>query len=172
MLGQLGGGPAAYLGAVRQTNVEINADVALDKAATGGGAYISVIGRRVSNNNDYRVKLRYQVGGTVTLYLVRTLAGVETTLGTVPLSGTFAAGEVLHVRFQVTGSPATTVRAKVWRAAATEPAAWTVTGAETAPAVLQAAGDSGFMLYTSGSWTGAVGTLTIDNLHVGPLQVG
>jgi PKD repeat protein len=170
ILGAVAANRAAYLGAVRQADVDLKADVALDVAATGGGAYASVIGRRVSNNNDYRLKLRYVAGGAVAAYLTRTLGGVETVLGSVTVPGlTAAPGDVLRVRFQVSGTSTTTVRAKVWRANAAEPATWLLTGSEATPSVLQAAGDTGVLLYLSGSWTGTLPTLALDNFSAGAI---
>ena len=168
--GAVAGNRAGYLAAVRQRDVEITSDLALDRAATGGGAYMSVIGRRVSNGNDYRLKLRYLAGGTVAAYLVRTQAGVETTLASTTIAGlTLSPGDVLRVKLQVNGAASTNVRAKVWRANAAEPAAWLLTNTSAAPAALQVAGDTGLLLYVSGSWTGAVPTVAIDNLAVGPI---
>ena len=161
---------AAYLSSIAQRDVEIKADVSLDSAATGGGAYLSLIGRRVSVNNDYRVKVRYQSTGTSIIYLVRNTAGTEVTLASATLpGGTVAAGEVLHVRFQVSGSTTTTLRTKVWRGVATEPATWLVTTTDAAPAAFQGTGDVGVLLYTSGTWTGPAAAATIDNLSVGEL---
>ena len=52
-------------------------------AATGGGAYASLVARRVSNGNDYRARVRYAAGGSVIVYLSRTLTGTETALASV-----------------------------------------------------------------------------------------
>ena len=81
--GVVNGNRSAYLASVHQTDFDIKTDVALNTASTGGGAYASIIGRRVSNGNDYRLKLRWVAGGTATIYLTRTLGGVETILSTV-----------------------------------------------------------------------------------------
>jgi PKD repeat protein len=169
IVGAVGGNRAGYLGSIRQQDVNITADISLDQVANGGGVYVSVIGRRVSNNNDYRLKIRYMPNGTIVVYLVRTLAGVETILSTTNVpAGTITANpnDVLSVRFQVSGTTTTTVRAKVWRSNVAEPATWLATATETAPAALQAAGDEGVLLYTSGSWVGTPATLSLDNLHV------
>ena len=105
--------------------------MSLDTASTGGGAYVSLIGRRVSNNNDYRLKLRYLAGGSVAAYLVNTVGGTETILASTTISGlTVAPGDVLQARFSLSGSPTTTFRAKVWRKGATEPTAWLLTNTE------------------------------------------
>jgi hypothetical protein len=57
----------------------------------------------------------------------------------------------------------------VWRASAVEPVAWLATNTSAAPALLQGTGDVGVLLYTSGSWTGALPTLSLDNFRVGPI---
>src|SRR5205807_3202356 len=62
---------AAYLTGVRQADIDMTCDVALAETASGGGAYVSIIGRRVSNGNDYRLKLRYMPDGSLIAYLAR-----------------------------------------------------------------------------------------------------
>jgi len=162
---------AGYLMATTQTDVDLATDVTLDSTPTGGGAYVSVISRRVANNTDYRIKLRYQPDGTLIAYLTRNLGGTVTTLATAPISGlTVNPGEALRVRLQVFGSNPTTLRAKVWHAEAAEPAAWTITGTDAStPTELQTAGGVGVLFYTSGSWTGAAPSIAIDNLAAGPV---
>jgi PKD repeat protein len=168
--GVLSANRSAYLATVVQHDMDITADVAIDRAATGGGVYVSVIGRRASAGNDYHVKLRYLPGGSVTAYLVRNVGNVETILATAPVTGvTVAPGDVLRVRLQVSGAGSTTVQAKVWPASAVEPVTWLTTDTSAAPAVLQGTGDVGVLLYTSGSWTGALPTLSLDNFRVGPI---
>ena len=78
---------AAYLSDVRQTDIDLESDVALDQPATGGGVYVSFIGRRTSNGNDYLFKLRYQAGGSVVAYLVRVVGGTETVLSSMTVPG-------------------------------------------------------------------------------------
>ncbi len=157
---------AAYLtGAVSQ-DVNLVADVSLSRASTGGGAYLSVIGRRVSSGNDYLVKVRYQSDGSVVAYLNRTVGGTETTLAWTTVPGlTAAANDVLRVRLEVTGSPTTTARAKVWRAGQAEPSAWLVTNTSATPTALRAPGHVGVSLYLSSSWgAGPTPVLSLDNL--------
>ncbi|HEY3722970.1 MAG TPA: PKD domain-containing protein [Acidimicrobiia bacterium] len=164
ILGTVNANRAGYVTGVHQTDQDTRADLSLDTAATGGGTYVSVISRRVSSGNDYRLKLRYTAGGGVTAYLTKTVGGVETILSNTNVTGlTVAPGDVLSVRFQVTGTSPTTLRAKVWRQGTAEPAAWLLTNTDST-AALAAAGDVGVLHYVSGSWTGAVPTMTIDNL--------
>jgi len=93
------------------------------------------------------------------------VGGVETILSTTTVTGlTVSPGDGLRLRFTVSGNNPTTLRAKVWRATATEPTAWLTTFTDTTtPAGLQTAGDMGTLLYVSGSWVGTVPTLSIDN---------
>jgi len=53
--GVVNGNRSAYLAGVHQTDFDTKADVSVDTAATGGGVYASVISRRVSTGNDYRL---------------------------------------------------------------------------------------------------------------------
>ena len=97
---------------------------------------------------------------------MNTVGGTETIQVSTTIGPHGAAGDVLQARFVVTGSPTTTLRAKVWRKGATEPTAWLLTNTSATPPVLQAPGGLGYLLYVSGSWTGALPALTVDNLSV------
>jgi PKD repeat protein len=169
MMAALGANRQAYLTGVQQANVDIATDIALDTASTGGGAYAQVLGRRVSNGNDYRLKVRYMPGGSVVAYLARTVGGTETVLASVTVPGlTVNPGDALRVRFSISGTSPTTLRAKVWRASGAEPAAWLMTANDATPAALQAPGGLGIVLYVSGSWVGTLPAMTVDNLSVFP----
>ena len=82
---------------------------------------------------------------------------------------TVAPGDVLRVRFELSGTSSTTARAKVWRASTAEPGTWLVTGTEATPVRCRHPATWGCRFYTSGSWAGAAPVLTIDNLDVGPV---
>ena len=166
ILGTVSANRGAYLTTIRQLDIDTKLDLALDTAATGGGAYVSIIGRRVSSGNDYRLKLRYVAGGTMTAQITKTVGGVETALATQTVTGlTLSPGDILRVRLQITGTSPTTIRAKVWRQSVAEPAAWLLSTTDTTPA-LAAAGDGGILHYVSGSWTGTAPAVAIDNLTV------
>ncbi|UDY35503.1 PKD domain-containing protein [Dermatobacter hominis] len=170
MLMSAGATRLATLESVRQANTEVSAKLSLDKAATGGGTYLAVIGRRVDASNDYRMKLRVQAGGAVTAQIVRVVGGTETavqTVTTVP-GLTVGAGDVLRVRFQATGTGTTALAAKVWLDGSAEPSAWQLQTTDTT-AALQAAGSVGVWAYLSGSSTNAPVTLSVDDLVAGPV---
>ena len=160
----------ATLNSVSQSATDVKADLSFDKAQTGGGSYVAVVGRRIDASNDYRVKLRVQTGGAVTAQLIRVVNGTETaiqTIATVP-GLTWNANEVLKVRFQVSGTGTTNLSAKIWKDGTSEPGTWTLSGADST-AALQAAGGVGIWSYLSGTATNAPMTLTVDNFVAGPL---
>ena len=74
-------------------------------------------------------------------------------------------GDLVRVRLVITGTTTTTLQAKVWKVGTTEPVSWLLTTTDATPAVLQAAGDLGMLLYVSGSWTGAPPTMRYDNFE-------
>jgi PKD repeat protein len=157
---------AAHLNGVQQTNVDITTDLSLNTAATGGGAYAQIVGRRVSNNNEYRLIVRYMAGGAVQASLTRIVGGAQTILASTTVPGlNVAPGEVLRARLVVDGTTPATLTAKVWRASAAEPATWLLTSSDSTP-VLQAQGGVGYLFYVSGSWVGTAPALTFDNLSV------
>ncbi len=170
MNGGAGATRAGYLEQVSAVDQDIEAAVSLDRAITGNGAYVSLTGRRVSNGNDYRLKLQYRSNGTVGAFLERYSGGAQTQLTFVAnIPGlTMAPNQVLRVRLQVVGTSSTLVRGKVWRDGTAEPAAWLVSANDAAPAALQGPGHPGVHFYTSGSWTGAGAVLSVDDLRAVP----
>ena len=163
-----GDGYTAYLGGVSSTNTEVTMVVSTDKAPTGGGHYVSAIGRRVGPSTDYRAKLRLNATGAVSLYLTAMVSNAETVLSSLSLPGvTYAVGDRLNIRLQVTGTAPTTVRAKVWKVGASEPAAWALTSTDST-AVLQSAGSAGLYSFTSGTVTNGPVLYSFDQLWVGP----
>jgi large repetitive protein len=152
------------------TDTELAVDIETDKAATGGGQYISLIGRTVSGGSDYRGKLLLAAGGAVTASVTRFGGGVETTLGSTVVPGlTHAAGTRVRARLQVSGASPTTVRFKVWAAGQPEPSTWSVTRTDTT-AALQAAGGIAMYQYVSASATNAPITFRFDDFSAGPLR--
>ena len=153
-----GTGPSAYLSSTSALNADLRTTFSFDKPGSGGGIYASLVGRR-AGTYDYRVKVRATATDT-TAYLVRTVAGAETLLTTVPLSGVVvSAGGSLNVRLLLSGASPTSLSAKVWPAGASEPAGWTTTTTD-ATASLQAPGAVGVYAYLSASATN--GTMTIS----------
>ena len=91
--------------------------------------------------------------------------GVETVIGsavTLP-GGAVAAGQVLHLRFLVTGTGTTSLSGKAWFDGAAEPSGWQVQATDTT-AALQRAGGVGVHVYLSGSATNTPVTVLTDNL--------
>ncbi|MDE0804277.1 MAG: PKD domain-containing protein, partial [Acidimicrobiales bacterium] len=160
---------AAYLTGAVSTDTDLRADVAFDVAPTGD-AYLSIIGRRVSNGNDYRVKLRYQDSGQVTAYLVRTVGNASTVLdwGVVP-GVSIAAGDTLSVRLEVSGTDTTDLALRVWESTDAEPVDALLTASEVTPAELQAPGHVGTLLYIAGNWVGPAPVMSIDHLSARPV---
>ena len=159
----------ASLDGVQKTSTEVATKLSFDKPATGGGVYVAVVGRRVSAGNDYRVKLRVQAGGAVTAQLVRVVSGAETVIQNIPtVPGlTDAPGDVLRVRFQVSGTGTTQLAAKVWKSGTTEPASWLLQASDTA-AALQSPGSVGLWMYLSGTATQAPMVMSVDDFSAGP----
>jgi hypothetical protein len=159
----------AFLPAVTRTDADVLAALALDKVPVGGPVYLSVQGRRVSANNEYDAKLVINADKSVTVRVVRLVGGVETALaGPVRVPNvTYAPGQVLDVRLQVTGTAPTTVRARVWASGAAEPSTWQASGTD-ATAALQAAGAVGVVGYLSSNATNAPVTVTFSSIAAQP----
>lgn len=160
---------ASLPAAAPSTNTEERFTVALGQAATGGGYYFSAIGRQIDNQTDYRAKFRVAANGAVAVWLTRTVGGAETVLNSLTIPGMSVTGaDSLNVRVQVTGTNATTVKAKIWRTGTAEPANWVLTASDSTP-VLQAPGYVGINSYLSGSATAPL-VYSYDNFWAGPAQ--
>jgi hypothetical protein len=143
---------AGYLGSVSSSATDVRVTASLDRPATGGGTYVSLIGRRVGTGT-YAVKAKVAAGGAVTTYLTRTVAGAETTLKSLALPGvTLTDGQQLVLRIQVSGTSPTALATKVWVAGTAEPTAWQLTTTDATDG-LQGAGSLGMTAYLSGSAT-------------------
>lgn len=163
-----GAAPTASLGALAGANVDIKVDVSLDKAATGGGTYVSVGARKVGNS-EYRLKAWFKADGTVQLIVVKVVNGVSTTLRAVNVTGLrYVAGTTVTLRFQIVGDTSVALNSKIWQTASTEPAAWQVTSID-ASAPLSATGGLAIYPYLSGTSTSGAVVSSFDNLAVTPI---
>jgi len=155
---------SALLPGASSDDSDLRFSVGLDRAATGGGVYVTAIGRRLDAATDYRSTTKLLADGRVTVSLSRRAAGTETALGSTTVAGlTVAAPGRVQVRLQVTGTAPTTVRTKVWADGTAEPAAWLLSAPDTT-AALQAPGSTGLTVYLSGSATGSPVVASFDDL--------
>ncbi|MBX0299473.1 PKD domain-containing protein [Cryobacterium sp. 1639] len=153
---------AATLPDVSATDTEVRVNLALQQAATGSGAYLSVLGRKVGND-DYRARVKLTATGAVQLQLLR--GGTSLRASTIP-GLDYATGDKLNLVMQTTGTAPTTLSAKVWKVGTTEPTGWQVTTTDST-AALQKAGAIGLSLYLGGSATTVPVTMAIDDLWAG-----
>jgi PKD repeat protein len=153
------------LGSVSAADVSGTLDFAVDKPITGGGLYFST-SARVQGTSEYRFNTRFLADGTVRLYLTRVVSGAETQLGSavdVPLA--YASGQVMRMRWEVSGSSPATLTAKVWKVGQAEPGTPQISRTDTT-AALAGSGGMGIYTYLSSSFAGAPVTATYDDLLV------
>jgi PKD repeat protein len=150
-LSKPGAGPSAYLNSVSSAAAETAVKLSLNKVASGGGAFISVVGRRVGTAGEYAAKVKVAANGAVTLDATKVVGGASSTLVSRAVAGlTYTVGDQLQVRLQVTGTSPTLIAAKVWKVGATEPATWQMSASDS-EAALQAPGSVGLVTYVSGT---------------------
>ncbi|CAN5247103.1 PKD domain-containing protein [soil metagenome] len=159
-----GNGRTALLNGVSSNDTDLSVDFSSDKAMTGGGLYVNLVGRSVNTSNAYRAKIQLKADGGARLDLVKLVGGAETTIAWTNVTGlTITPGQEYTARFQVTGTSPTTLKAKVWKKDQAEPSAWTLERTDTA-SELQVKGAVGFYLYLSGSATNAPHNIRFDNV--------
>lgn len=167
-MGSAGAGPSRALTGVSSSNTEMRATIGVDKAATGGGIYVTLRPRVVASGDRYYADTRFVAGGSVSLILGRNVGSTETVLQSITVPGlTVVPTDRLQVKVQAFGTSPTTFRAKVWKVGASEPAAWTATVTDST-AALQAVGSIGVGTYLSGSATNAPVIASFDDLWAGP----
>lgn len=161
-----GSGPSANLTAVTSKNSDVQLSFSPAQVPTGSGTFVSVIGRQVAGVGTYRAVANLRSNGTVSLTLVRVDgAGQATIVPATIVSGlTYAAGDKLSIRMQVTDTSPTVVRAKVWKSSLAEPTSWLLTGSDGASA-MQASGYVGLMSYLAANATAGT-AVSFDDLRV------
>jgi PKD repeat protein len=150
----------ANLAAVSSASTDSTVGFSIASVPTGGGAYETLIGRQVGSA-VYAAHAWVKAGGAVALVLKQ---GGVVLSNTVVTGLTYTAGSTLNLRLQVTGTSPTTVRAKLWPAATTEPTAWLSTVTDST-AALQAAGSVGLQTNLSSSASSGIVT-SFDNYLV------
>ncbi len=151
------------LAAVATRDTDLAHSLWLEQMPSGGGASLWTTGRSTATG-DYRVRLNIAPSGAMTARLVKVVGGLESALTTtvaVPGEG-YAVNQQVRIRIQVFGASPTTVRAKIWRVAGTEPAAWLVSTTDGTTG-LQQAGSLGLASNLLG--TTAVSIIRIDNVE-------
>ena len=144
----LGASRTSSLNTVSSTSTDSTVKFSTTTMPTGGGTYVSVIGRLVGAS-DYEARVWVKSTGQVQLQLLQG----STVLSAANIAGiTYNAGDTLSVRVQVTGTNPTTIRASVWSASQTAPATWQLQTTDTT-AALQVAGSVGLREYLSGTAT-------------------
>ena len=161
-----GVGTTALLNSVSSTNFNVVSDVSVDKLGTGTGGIFAGQFLRRQSSGEYRIKLRFATNGAMFLASSRIVAGAETTIREVQVTGlTYAPGDVIRFRANASGTGTTSLTGKVWKAGTAEPAASQLTTTDTT-AALQSAGTYGIQGYLAGSSTNAPVVLTMDNLLI------
>ncbi|MBO3086541.1 LamG domain-containing protein [Cellulomonas fengjieae] len=165
-LNTAGVAPRGQLRTVSAADIDVTAQVSLDKLGNGGGTYVSLTSRASGWGSLYREKIWVRSVGTVALSLTRQTT-TEAVLAQVNVPGlTLTPGAVLRTRFQTQGSNPTTLRARVWLDGTAEPTTWQVTSTDST-AELQDAGAIGIDTSLSGSATNAPVVISLDNLYAG-----
>ncbi len=156
----------AFLDSVSATDVNMLVDVSVDKVPTGNWA-LAILSARRADNSDYRLKLKLLPNGTVHLAWSKVVSGSETVGSEVAVSGlTYAAGDVLRLRFQVTSAGGSTnLAGRVWKASGSEPADPQVAGTDS-EVTLQDAGGVGILSTLASSVSNTPVTISYDNLVV------
>lgn len=153
----------ATANSVSVTDADITADIAFDKAMTGGGAYAGIVARQTASDY-YQGRIRFLAGGSLA---VQILQGGSVVLANATVPGTYVPGTSLTLRTQISGTSPTTIKAKAWPTGTTEPASWGVT-ATSSVAGLQSAGYVGVVSYASASITNAPLLAKYDNFIATP----
>ncbi len=164
---QPGAGLSARLLSTTATNTDTTLRITVGTPPTSGGTYLAAIARRVSNGNEYRIRVHLLANGTVALSLSKLVAGKETVLTKeVPVAGlTFTAGTTYDLHTQISGTAPTTVQAHIWPDGTTEPTDWPLTTSDSTTA-LQQPGATGLWAYTAANTTNPPTTITYDDVTV------
>ena len=158
----------SYLSGVSSADLTGLVDFSANKPVTGDGTFFSVAARH-SGTSDYQFNIKITANGRVRLYVSRQLDGTTTRLGAVYLVPglTYAAGNVLRMSFEVSGTPTASLQATVWKRGKNRPGSPQVVRTDSTPA-LAGAGSIGLFGRFSGKASKAPYQMRFDNLQVTP----
>ncbi|ROR80757.1 PKD repeat-containing protein [Plantibacter flavus] len=154
---------SARLAGVSAAGTDSSVSFTIAQAPTGGGQFVSLVGRRVGTDS-YTARAWVQANGVIQVQLMRG----TTVLRAVNLTGVaYTPGAKVNFRSQVSGSGTTTMQAKAWIDGQAEPN-WQAATTDTT-AALQAPGAVGIDTYVSGSVTNAPIVFTFSGYKVSAL---
>lgn len=130
-----------YLPGIEQDRSDLTVTVQPTTAlAAGESQTVSLQGRRISGNEDYRAQVRLTHGGGTSIALFRVStqpeAGqrfqqISSAVSSPGQPGTGQQPIPVSIRMQVIGTNPTTIRAKVWTGGGGEPQDWTVSASDS-----------------------------------------
>lgn len=154
--------PSAYLQSISSVVTDTSVSFNLDKAPGAGQVYVSVVGRSVPGNGEYRAKLVLS-GQRGAVSIVRTDSrGAETVIGGEQQLQNMVLTKPMNVRLQVTDASPTRLRVKAWQQGSPEPAAWQREVTDNTSG-LQKGGAVGILSSLSGNATGFPLTLQVQD---------
>lgn len=98
------------LNSVSETSTVSTVDISTDEAPAGAATHFTMIGRQVGSSY-YGARVRLEVGGVVRLYVLKNETALVSSYVLPNVSD--EAGDLLHLKLEVSGTSPTTVRAKV-----------------------------------------------------------
>lgn len=159
-----GGTATSALPGVLGTSTDASVTVTPSVVPSGGGAFVHVQARRVSDALWLGARLRLQADGSVQLHVTRN--GTPLAGGTVA-GLAYGPGTALQVRVQVDGTAPATLRAKVWPAGTAEPPEWRAVATDATPE-LAVPGGFGLQTYLFGTATNGPLRVAYDDLVITP----
>jgi CSLREA domain-containing protein len=159
---------SAALRSVALAGADAAVTVSSDRLAVGNQLYAWLSLRDAPSGEEYRARLRFAPNGVVYLGIAVANGAAETfPIAETNTGITYAPGTALRLRLQTVGSAPTTVRARVWRAGAPEPAAWQRSVVD-ATAGVQGAGGVVLGARRSAGESGGPSTISFDDLVAVP----
>lgn len=118
----------AVIGSTSLSDMETYTTVTLPATALTDNYNSYLLVRRLDGSNTYMLRAAADTSGNVDVSIQRILGGSTTSLVTASNVFAYAPGDVIAMRFRVTGS---LLQGKVWNVTTSEPSAWTVTTTDT-----------------------------------------
>lgn len=141
-------------------------DFLIDAQDTAGSQDVSALVRMTDDNNFYRAQLVFTTAGVATFRIMKTVAGVSTTLVSQAITSfVFNAGTVYSIRFYISGS---NLWAKVWATNNPEPDVWNLSTTDTTFTT----GNSAGIRSNDNSAAGIAFNVLLNNFSVTPPAFG